>query len=158
MAAIDPIARLIAIEEIKQLKARYFRLMDGKDFAALRAVFADDAVFDARASLSIDGQGESGRAADSNDWVYSGGDVIIDFIRAAIGTQRTVHHGHCHEIEVLSDTEARGVIAMEDQIWDESGATLTLHGMGHYHETYRKDGGAWRIVTSRITRLHVILG
>ncbi|MFM2371660.1 MAG: hypothetical protein RIS85_1382, partial [Pseudomonadota bacterium] len=97
MAAIDPIARLIATEEIKQLKARYFRLMDGKDFVALRSVFADDAVFDARASLSIDGQGESGRAAESNDWVYSGGDVIIDFIRAAIGTQRTVHHGHCHE-------------------------------------------------------------
>lgn len=158
MAAIDPIARLIATEEIKQLKARYFRLMDGKDFAALRSVFADDAVFDARASLSIDGQGESGRAAESNDWVYSGGDVIIDFIRAAIGTQRTVHHGHCHEIEVLSDTEARGVIAMEDQIWDESGAALTLHGMGHYHETYRKEADGWRIVTSRITRLHVILG
>jgi ketosteroid isomerase-like protein len=158
VAAIDPIARLIATEEIKQLKARYFRLMDGKDFVALRSVFADDAVFDARASLSIDGQGESGRAAESNDWVYSGGDVIIDFIRAAIGTQRTVHHGHCHEIEVLSDTEARGVIAMEDQIWDESGAALTLHGMGHYRETYRKEAGGWRIVTSRITRLHVILG
>ncbi|MCY1670523.1 nuclear transport factor 2 family protein [Novosphingobium sp. SL115] len=158
MAAIDPIARLIATEEIKQLKARYFRLMDGKDFAALRSVFADDAVFDARASLSIDGQGESGRAAESNDWVYSGGDVIIDFIRAAIGTQRTVHHGHCHEIELLSETEARGVIAMEDQIWDESGETLTLHGMGHYHETYRKEADGWRIVTSRITRLHVILG
>lgn len=158
MTAIDPIARLIAIEEIKQLKARYFRLMDGKQFGPLRDVFADDAVFDARASLSIDGNGESGRAAESNDWVYEGGDTIIAFIKGAIGTQRTVHHGHCHEIEVLSDTEAQGVIAMEDQIWDESGEKLTLHGMGHYHETYVKVGGAWRIKTSRITRLHVILG
>ncbi|BEV02247.1 nuclear transport factor 2 family protein [Novosphingobium olei] len=158
MTQIDPVARLIAIEEIKQLKARYFRLMDSKQWGPLRDVFADDAVFDARASLSIDGNGESGRAAESNEWVYSGGDVIVDFIQAAIGTQRTVHHGHCHEIEILSDTEARGVIAMEDQIWDETGATLTLHGMGHYHETYRKDAGAWRIVNSRITRLHVILG
>ncbi|MCW1382092.1 nuclear transport factor 2 family protein [Novosphingobium sp. KCTC 2891] len=158
MTQIDPLSRLIAIEEIKQLKARYFRLMDSKQWEPLRSVFADDAVFDARASLSIDGNGESGRAAESNDWVYEGGDTIIDFIRTAVGTQRTVHHGHCHEIEILSDTEARGVIAMEDQIWDESGAALTLHGMGHYHETYRKDGGAWRIVTSRITRLHVILG
>jgi hypothetical protein len=84
--------------------------------------------------------------------------MIVDFIRTAIGTQRTVHHGHCHEIEVLSDIEARGVIAMEDQIWDETGQALTLHGMGHYHETYVKVGGAWRIRTSRISRLHVILG
>lgn len=158
MSEIDPVTRLIAIEEIKQLKARYFRLMDTKDYAALRSVFADDAVFDARASLSIDGKGEAGRAGESNEWVYSGGDTIIAFIRAAIGTQRTVHHGHCHEIELLSETEARGVIAMEDQIWDETGATLTLHGMGHYHETYRKEAGGWRIVNSAITRLHVILG
>lgn len=158
MTAIDPVSRLVVIEDIKQLKARYFRLMDTKDWGALRAVFADDATFDARASLSIDGQGEAGRAAESNEWVYHGGDGIVQFIQTAVGTQRTVHHGHCHEIEVLSATEARGVIAMEDQIWDETGTTLTLHGMGHYHETYRKVDGAWRIVTSRISRLHVDLG
>ena len=45
--SIDPVTRLIAIEEIKQLKARYFRCMDTKDYTGLRAVFADDAVFDA---------------------------------------------------------------------------------------------------------------
>ncbi len=158
MSAIDPVARLIAIEEIKQLKARYFRLMDSKDFKALRAIFADDATFDARTSLSLDGQGESGRSAESNNWVYHGGDVIAAFIEGAVGTSRTVHHGHCHEIEILSETEARGVIAMEDQIWDGTGTTLTLHGMGHYHETYTKADGTWRIHNSRISRLHVILG
>jgi hypothetical protein len=46
---------LLAIEQIKQLKARYFRCMDTKDWAGLRSVFCDDAVFDARASLSLDG-------------------------------------------------------------------------------------------------------
>ena len=153
---MDAAETLLAIEQIKQLKGRYFRLMDTKDWTGLRTVFCDDATFDARASLSLDGAGEEGRAADSNDWVYHGGDVIAAFVQAAIGSQRSCHHGHCHEIEILSDSEARGVIAMEDRVWD--GDTLALHGMGHYHETYRKVDGEWRIHTSRITRLDVALG
>ena len=152
MTAIDPIARLIAIEEIKQLKARYFRFLDTKDYAGLRTVFADDAVFDASCSLGVE------PGADADQWIHSGGDAIAAFVEAAVAPLRTVHHGHCHEIEILSESEARGVIAMEDQIWDGTGTTLTLHGMGHYHETYRKEAGGWKIVTSRISRLHVILG
>ncbi|SLK00081.1 nuclear transport factor 2 family protein [Novosphingobium mathurense] len=155
---MDASERLLAIEEIKQLKSRYFRYMDTKDWVNLRTVFADDAVFDARASLSVDGKGEGGRAADSNDWVYEGGDVITQFIVGAVETSRTVHHGHCHEVDILSADTARGVIAMEDQIWDESGTVLTLHGCGHYHETYRRQDGQWRIQTSRISRLYVSLG
>jgi hypothetical protein len=152
MGEISPIDRLIAIEEIKVLKARYFRLMDTKDFDALRAVFADDAVFDARCSLSIE------PAEDGENWIHSGGDAIVDFIRAAVAPLRTVHHGHAHEIEVTSPTTAYGVIALEDQIWDLTGTTVALHGLGHYHETYVKVDGAWRIHTSRISRLHVIVG
>jgi hypothetical protein len=155
---MDAATRLLAIEEIKQLKGRYFRLMDTKDWAGLRTIFCDDAVFDARAALSIDGRGDSGRAAESNDWVYRGGDVIAEFIKTAIGSQLTVHHGHCHEVEVVSPDEASGVIAMEDQIWDPNGMKPALHGAGHYHETYRRIAGRWRIHTSRITRLYIALG
>ena len=36
--------RLLAIEEIKQLKARYFRFLDTKDWAGLTTVFTPDAV------------------------------------------------------------------------------------------------------------------
>lgn len=149
--------QLLAIEQIKQLKARYFRCMDTKDWVGLRAVFCDDAMFDARASLSLDGIGE-GAAAESNDWVYHGGDVIADFIREAVSPSRTVHHGHCHEVEILSDTQARGVIAMEDKIWDLASGAPVLHGCGHYHETYRREGDGWRILTSRISRLYIKLG
>jgi SnoaL-like domain len=34
------------IEAIKQLKARYFRTMDTKDWAAMRLLFTDDVVMD----------------------------------------------------------------------------------------------------------------
>ena len=155
---MDAAARLLAIEEIKQLKSRYFRFLDTKDWQGMSAIFCDDAVFDARASLSLDGAGTEGRAAESNDWVYRGGRVIVEFIKGAVGTSHTVHHGHCHEIEILSPEAASGVIAMEDQIWEEKGVTMTLHGCGHYHETYRRVDGRWRIHTSRISRLYVSLG
>ena len=42
------IERLTALEEIKELKARYFRCLDTKDWAGLQAVFSDDAEFDMR--------------------------------------------------------------------------------------------------------------
>ncbi|NBC37614.1 nuclear transport factor 2 family protein [Novosphingobium sp. FSY-8] len=155
MSATDlsPIDRLIAIEAIRCVKARYFRLMDGKDWAALGDVFTQDAVFDARAAFSV-----GAPPPESADWIWHGRDAIVAAIAGAITTRRTVHHGHAHEITMTGPDSATGVIAMEDQIWDESGASQVLHGMGHYHETYVRQDGVWRIATSRLTRLHVIAG
>src|ERR1700740_368947 len=123
---METVEQLLAIEQIKQLKARYFRFMDTRDWDGLRTIFCDDATFDARASLSLSGKGEGGRAAESNDWVVEGGDAIVEFIRGAVGSSRTVHHGHGHEIEIVSAHEAKGVIAMEDQIFDEDDRVSTL--------------------------------
>ena len=154
---MDAIERLLAIEAIKQLKGRNFRLLDTKDWAGLSTIFSEDAVFDARAALSLDGPGQSGPSPESAEWIYRGRDAIVAFMRAAIGASLTCHHGHCHEIELLSPTEAQGVIAMEDQIFDASGGApvLTLHGCGHYHETYRKTQDRWEISSSRLSRLYV---
>jgi len=68
----------------------------------------------------------------------------------------TVHHGHMSEIEVTSPTTATGIWAMEDKLRWPSGASLgEMHGYGHYHETYVKVDGAWRIKTLTLTRLRV---
>ena len=77
---------------------------------------------------------------------------MIDFWRSNSSRVQSVHHGHCPEIEVLSDTEARGIWAMEDIVEFTDG---TLHGYGHYHETYRKEGGEWRIATLHLTRIRL---
>lgn len=156
---MDNIDRLIAIEEIRQLKSRYFRYLDTKDWDGMATIFAPDAMFDARASHSVDGAGEKGLAAESNDWVYNGCDVIVDFIRSVATPIITAHHGHCHEIELLDESHAKGIIAMEDVLWTEVGKsdTLLTHGYGHYHEEYQRIDGRWHIQSSRITRLNVIL-
>jgi hypothetical protein len=152
---MDAVDQLLAIERIKQLKARYFRFMDTKDWEGMRTIWTEDAVFDARAARTVDPTTVPA-GDESATWIYSGGDNIVEFIRSVV-VMPTAHHGHCHEIEVLSATDARGIIAMEDRIWAAPGATQTmlLHGYGHYHEEYRCVAGHWKIRRSRITRLNV---
>lgn len=128
------------IEAIKQLKARYFRTMDTKDWAGMRRLFTDDAVID---------------TVDSGGGVIEGADAFLAFLRRALADQVTVHHGHMPEIELTSTTTATGIWAMQDLIrWADG---TELHGYGHYHETYRKHGGAWRIASSKLTRLRLDL-
>jgi hypothetical protein len=136
------IERLIALEEIRQVKARYFRCMDTKDWAAFEAVFAPDATAD----YSSEG--------DPKEWTASGAANIVAFVRKVVGPAISVHHGHMAEVEVLSPTSARGIFAMEDLIWwPEGSRRKTLHGLGHYHETFEKIGGKWQIKTLKLTRL-----
>ena len=49
------------IDAIRQLKARYFRLMDTKDWAGMRHVFADDVIVDSTQDAT--GQAISGADA-----------------------------------------------------------------------------------------------
>ena len=55
------------------------------------------------------------------------------------------------EIELTSATTARGVWALQDVV--RFGPGVTLHGYGHYHETYEKVSGQWLIKSSKLTRL-----
>jgi hypothetical protein len=101
---METVDRLWAIEQIKQLKARYFRFLDTKDWEGMRTIWTDDAVFDARTAKTIDA---SGAGTDAAEWVWTGCDAIVSAI-SAVANLPTAHHGHCHEIEVLSATDARG--------------------------------------------------
>lgn len=124
------------LEEIKQLKARYFRTMDTKDFAAMRRVFADDVVMD---------------TSEAGGGVVEGADAFIEFLEPTLRGVVTVHHGHMPEITITSSTTASGIWSMEDMLRFPDGTEL--HGYGHYHETYEKRDGTWRIKTSTLTRL-----
>lgn len=133
MIDIDTLADLRAIEA---LKSRYCRALDTKDWTGFRALFTDDFVSDTRESGGI---------------VTHGADEFVAFVRTALGGCVTVHHVQQPEIELSSAVAAHGIWAMQDVVRVLPG--LTLHGFGHYLETYEKTGGEWRIKTSRLTRL-----
>lgn len=127
---------LLEIEAIKQLKARYCRYLDTKDWAAWRGIFADDFLSD---------------TAESGGKVIAGADEFVSFTRKGLRNQATVHQVHAPEIELTSATTARGVWALEDVV--RFGSGVNLHGYGHYQETYEKIDGQWRIKSSKLTRL-----
>lgn len=142
---MDALEKLLAIEEIRTLKARYFRFTDTKDWDGLRTLFADDMVMD----ISDDRPGTD---------PITGGDKIMQMIREGLSGCVTVHHGHMPEIEILSGTEATGIWPMEDRLyWGDDSDTpgQRLNGCGHYHETYEKIAGRWAIKTTRIARLRL---
>jgi uncharacterized protein (TIGR02246 family) len=124
------------IEAIKQLKARYCRLMDTKDWAGYRQVFTDDVTMD---------------TTESGGGVITGADQFLEFLVAAIGEVITVHQCHTPEIDITSPTTATGIWAMEDMLRFPDGNDM--HAYGHYHETYEKGAGQWRIKSSKLTRL-----
>ena len=82
-----------------------------------------------------------------------GVDDFMAYTRSTLGkpSQCTVHLVHAPEISLTSMTTARGVWAMNDLV--RLLPAVTLHGYGHYHETYEKLDGQWRISSSRLTRL-----
>ncbi|MDE3205175.1 MAG: nuclear transport factor 2 family protein [Acidobacteriota bacterium] len=126
------------LEQLRQLKARYFRTMDTKDWAGMRTVFADDVVMD---------------TSSSGGGIITGADAFLEFLAPTLADVVTVHHGHMPELELLSPGEARGIWAMQDTLVWPDGTRMV--GYGHYHETYQKVDGAWKIKSSVLTRLHV---
>lgn len=126
------------IDAIRQLKARYFRTMDTKDWTGMRRVFTDDVVIDTTAS----GGG-----------VIQGADEFLQFLEQTLAGAVTVHHGHMPEIQLTSTSTATGIWALQDLIVWPDGSRL--QGYGHYHETYELLGRDWRIKSSTLTRLHM---
>lgn len=141
---MDRLERLEAIEEIRSLKARYFRLMDTKQWDELRQIFASDLKV-----LTPEGK------------VYTeGGDTYAEALRHSLEQAVSIHQGLMGEVEI-DETGAepigRAVWAMQDIIsWTDRHPRTgwkSILGRGHYHETYRREGGRWRIATLTLTRL-----
>ena len=135
-------ADLVEIEAIKQLKARYFRLMDQKRWDEWADVFTEDAtleaVDDTRGAKAVEGR-----------------DAIVARVRSVLGEVLSVHHGHMPEIEITGPTTARGTWTMEDHLeFPPGGRTRVIDGRGFYFEEYAKGpDGRWRIRTLQLRRL-----
>jgi uncharacterized protein (TIGR02246 family) len=125
------------IEAIKQLKARYFRTLDTKDWDGYRQVFTDDVVMD---------------TSEAGGDTIIGADAFLEYLGNALAGATTVHQGHMPEITLTSDTMATGTWALHDIVIWPGG--MRLDGFGHYHETYVKGEDGWRIASSKLTRLH----
>ena len=141
---MDAVSDLLAVEQIKNLKARYFRLLDTKQWAQWREVITDDlqAFYDPVVG------GPTRRLAD-------GADAFVDALAADMAESVTGHHGHTPEIEISGSDTATGIWAMSDIVQHPAHHPRpSVMGTGHYHEEYRRGTDErWRIARFHLKRL-----
>jgi hypothetical protein len=136
------------LEAIRQLKARYCRFLDTKDVESWRGVFATDVVVTLDMAVSTAG------ADPMTAPPLEGVDNFVPMVMGSLENVATMHpaiqESHTPEISFTSATTATGIWAMEDLLVFSDGREL--HGAGHYHETYEKQDGSWRIKSLHLTR------
>jgi hypothetical protein len=135
------IQELSDFEYIRQLKYRYFRFLDTRDWHALRSIFTDHAVFD------IEGIGNVG-----------GPDEFIKIMKNRNLRARSVHHGHNGEITHTGPDTASAIWAMFDYIdrVKPTGERETYQGYGYYEETYeRSHDGVWLMASMELRRIRI---
>jgi hypothetical protein len=140
MDEMSDLERLVAIEEIKRLKARRDHAVDTKDWDAYESLHAPDAT--------------SQTEGVDQPW------TSLAQMRAEISSRlhgvRTVHQSHTPNITFESRDRAHGVWAMEDMLfWKQGSDDHWYHGYGYYYETYERRDGRWVFVKRRLERLHV---
>lgn len=127
----DPIARLVAHHEIRQLAARYAVAVDARDLDTLVTLFVTDVRV---------GKDRSGHAALLEDFHQSLKAVGVTILN--VGTQT---------IDLVDEDHATGVVYCAGQIQD---GEQWIHQAIVYQDTYRREDGQWRFVRRKHELFH----
>jgi hypothetical protein len=125
------------IEAIKQLKARYFRALDSKDWELMKSCLANNCT----------------AKYDGGKYSFNGREHIVQFFSSYMGNPKLIfmHHGHHPEITLLNDTEASGIWYLQDIVINLENNT-TLRGAGFYHDRYQLENNHWKILETGYER------
>lgn len=135
--------RLEDIEDIRQLKYRYCRCIDTANIDELRELFTEDA-----SVLYIGG---------SYRFEAQGRDKILEAIAYGFHAEAAARHNvHHPEIEIISETEARGTWYLSDIFYDMRNRIIT-DGTALYKDQYVKTGAGWRIKRADYSRIYEIV-
>ncbi len=123
------------VNTVRRQKAKYCRLVDTKRWDDFAALIVD------RPELRF--YGPDGALLYAFDSLPEYMKVTKKFLEGA----HTIHQIHNDEIDVLSETEVHGIWSMEDYLKLAPGDNRprSMHGYGHYHETWRFEAGNWRL-------------
>jgi hypothetical protein len=122
-----------------ELKYRYLRFLDSKDWGALGAQLTDDCVSDYAGGTHH----------------YEGRDAILGFLRDSLpATRLTVHQCHHPEITFAEDgRSATGIWSLSDVVIDLDHG-FTIRGSSFYSDTYVRTDGGWLISHTGYERIY----
>jgi len=117
------------IEAIRRLRNKYFRCLDGRLWDEMAECFTDD----------VSAQYFNG------EFKFEGKKALLGFFEmgmtdALIG----MHHGHHPEIEITSETTARGTWGLYNYLIDRKN-NRGQRIAGIYQDEYVKENGRWKI-------------
>jgi hypothetical protein len=115
------------LEALKQLKYKYMRAVDTKDYELLESTLTVDA------SASYD----------SGKYAFDSRDAIMVFLKEGMANIVTLHQLHHPEIEINGDS-ATGIWYLQDFVITPDNS-FRLEGAAFYHDEYRKIDGHWFI-------------
>jgi len=137
MDEITGLERLLALEDIRMLKARRDRAVDTKDWGMLEALHAPD---------------HTSYNDDFPPWTTAS--EMIANVRVIMGDLQTAHHSHTPEITFDAVDRASGIWAMNGlSVWNQGDEEHWFLGVGHYFETYEKRDGVWLFTSRRLKYL-----
>jgi len=122
----DPIAWLVAHEQIRQLASRYAVAMDARDIDALVSLFVEDVRV---------GRQQVGRDALRANFTEQLRDLGVTIL--LVGN---------HVISLVDEDHATGIVSCRGEI--EMGDRWVVQAI-QYHDTYERRGGTWLFVRRR---------
>ena len=135
---------LFQIYSIQKIMSSYCRFVDTKNWKELQALFSENAsmIFrDAQGNILYD---------------FDNPALLVRSAGDAIGKAVTLHHLHNPEIDLLNDSEAEGVWAMEDRFYLPANAPHPFfHGAGYYHVRFMFTADHWLINELELVRLRL---
>ena len=134
---------LLAVEAIRQLKARYCRFVDTKQWRQLEKLFTPDARLEGFGSVP-DGSNPA---------------HFVDGVSKRLGQATTIHHVQAPEITLVGPETARGIWSMMDHVefpadQQPPGSPIDRGwiGWGYYEEEYVRTNDNWLISYMRLAR------
>ena len=145
---MEDLERLLAFEDLRLLRARYWRYVDLQQWDAFASLFTDDCVFEARSDAFVS---------------PPGGRAIAEAVAGVLVGAKSIHHGFQHELELLDRDHAKGIWTMADYLLFPPGAshadaaapTAFVRGFGYYVDEYLREDGTWRFSRVELYRTHL---
>ena len=128
------------IDEIKQVKYRYLRALDTKNWDE----FAD--------TLTEDVTGDYGQSVGA-ELHFTDRDALVKFMRTSLGPEIITEHRVTHPEITVDGDEASAIWYLQDRVIVED-FNFMLIGAAFYHDRYRRTSDGWKISATGYDRTY----